>query len=92
MAEGGDRGRATGLGLSVDSTGWGHYPEVPHIQVSTVGGERTESELTQWAHMPGPNLVPDQSEAWGLGRGGRRPFREGRRQERMGPALSPGHH
>lgn len=36
MAEGGERERATTLGLSVDSGAQGpHYPEVPQIQVST---------------------------------------------------------
>lgn len=48
-------GRANGLRLSVDCGGQGpHIPAVPQIQASTVGGGRTESELTRWARTPAP--------------------------------------
>lgn len=44
MAEGGEGEGETGS----DCGGQGpHYPEVPQIQASTVGGGRTESELTR---------------------------------------------
>lgn len=104
MVEGGDRGRATGLGLSVDHGGQGLYSlQGPQIQESTweEGGQRHGAKLVGTYTCSNPALAlrqvnqgcsqPLLPPAGCPEEAGVGPGKGGRRLQRRGPALPLGH-
>lgn len=68
LAEGGERGRATGPALSVDSGGQSPRPEVPQVQASREGGRGQRGNVVG-THLFQPSPGPGTEWCWC--RGGR---------------------